>query len=133
MGRIVDIREQLARFVMVGACGTLVQYIIFWAGVSFLGISAPWASGVGYAVGSVVNYFLNYTFTFGSKQLHRTALIRYYVVVGAGWILTLGLMTLFVNVLHANVWVAQVMTTVLCMIFNFLFSRIWIYHSRKPE
>lgn len=129
----MDVREQLVRFVMVGACGTLVQYIIFWIGVSFLGVSAPLASGMGYAVGSVVNYFLNYNFTFDSKQLHRTALIRYYVVVCVGWGLTFGLMAIFVNGLYLNVWIAQILTTLLCMIFNFLFSRIWIYRSRGSK
>ena len=128
-GRTVSIRQQIVRFVMVGACGTLLQYLILWIGASWLRMPAPWASAAGYLAGSIVNYFLNYTVTFGSAVAHRSALIRYYAMVGGGWLLTLGMMALFVNALNMNKWGAQITTTLICLAFNFLLSRIWVYRS----
>lgn len=121
--------RQFLHFAAVGATGTAVQYATLWAGVHWLGISAVIASAVGYVLGSIVNYILNYFFTFDSKKSHVETASKYYSVLAVGFCLNAGLMALFVNVLDWNYWVAQVITTGIGLIWNFLGSRFWAFKS----
>ena len=123
--------RQFLRFATVGATGTAVQYLVLWAGVEWMGWNAPPSSALGYALGSVVNYLLNYFFTFGSDKSHAETAVKYYAVLGVGLALTAALMTLFVNVLDWNYWIAQFATTGLALLWHFAGSRWWAF-KRGP-
>lgn len=115
------------RFAAVGVAGTAVQYAVLWLGVSAVGIQAAWASGIGYIFGSVVNYLLNYFFTFKSDQSHRDAAPKYFGVLGVGWCINTGLMLLFTHHWEWNIWLAQILTTGIGLIWNFSGSRLWAF------
>ncbi|MEP7156180.1 MAG: GtrA family protein [Betaproteobacteria bacterium] len=122
--------QQFLRFAAVGAIGTGVQYATLWAGTHWLGISAVYASAIGYALGSIFNYALNYFFTFDSKKSHVEAAGKYYAVLAVGFSLNFVLMALFVNVLEWNYWIAQIITTGIGLMWNFLGSRFWAFKPR---
>lgn len=121
------LRRQFMHFVLVGALGTGVQYIVLWLGVEHLGLAAATASGLGYILGSVVNYLLNYFFTFSCDKSHLEAARKYYTVVGIGWLINTGLMALLVNELDWNYWLAQIVTTAIGLLWNFGGSRWWVF------
>lgn len=130
--RLVAIRQCL-RFAAVGATGTLIQYFVLWAGVEYLGQSAALASGVGYAVGSIVNYLLNYFFTFESNKSHSEAAAKYYSVVAVGWCINMVLMWALVDRWGLYYWAAQLLTTAIGFIWNFLGSKWWAFkRTVKP-
>jgi len=83
--------QQIPRFLFVGGVATAVQYVVFALGLwSDQAPAALW-SGIGYLVGSVVNYWLNRRLTFGSSQLHRHSIPRFYAMVGSACLLNAGL------------------------------------------
>jgi putative flippase GtrA len=123
----VTLSRQFLRFAAVGIAGTAVQYLTLWIGVEFLAVTAVLASAIGYVLGSVVNYFLNYFFTFESGKSHLEAASKYYAVLGVGWCINTGLMALFVTSLQWNYWFAQIVTTGIGLIWNFLGSRFWAF------
>ncbi|MBP1204392.1 putative flippase GtrA [Duganella sp. 1411] len=118
---------QFLRFAMVGASGTAVQYAVLWLGVERFGVGAAAASGAGYLLGAVVNYVLNYFFTFGSRHSHLRVASRYFSLLAVGWCLNTALMWLLVQEAHWYYWVAQVLTTGLGLLFNFAGSRWWAF------
>jgi putative flippase GtrA len=125
--------DQFLRFAAVGLCGTATQYGMLWLGVEHFGLAAAAASAIGYVFGSVVNYWLNYLFTFKSSKSHVETASKYYVVIGIGWCLNTGLMTLFVHHWHWNYWLAQVLTTGLGLLWNFGGSRWWAFRHRSGQ
>ncbi len=123
----MNLSSQFFRFTAVGATGTLVQYTMLWLGVESLGMPAAIASGVGYALGSVVNYLLNYLFTFKSAKSHTEAASRYYAVLGIGWLINTGLIWLLVQHWHQNYWLAQLLVSGIGLMWNFTGSRLWAF------
>ncbi|NNM82635.1 MAG: GtrA family protein [Burkholderiales bacterium] len=123
----MNLSSQFFRFTAVGATGTLVQYTMLWLGVESLGMPAAIASGVGYALGSVVNYLLNYLFTFKSAKSHTEAASRYYAVLGIGWFINTGLIWLLVQHWHQNYWLAQLLVSGIGLMWNFTGSRLWAF------
>jgi putative flippase GtrA len=121
------LHHQFFRFAAVGFSGTAVQYTVLWSGASVFLIPAALASAVGYAFGSIVNYFLNYIFTFKSGKSHFDAAPRYFAVLGVGFLINVGLMTLLVHYWAWNYWVAQFITTGIGLLWNFAGSRLWAF------
>jgi putative flippase GtrA len=124
-----SVPHQFSRFALVGATGTAVQYTVLWIGVNVLAQSAPASSAAGYLLGSIVNYLLNYAFTFASGKSHFEAATKYYAVMVVGFCLNTGLMEIFVRSLKLNYWVAQVITTGLGLLWNFVGSRWWAFRN----
>ena len=129
----MSLPRQFLQFAAVGLCGTAVHYATLWAGVEWLGTTAVVASATGYVLGSIVNYLLNYFFTFDSKKSHVEAASKYYAVIGVGWCINTGLMALFVNVLQLNYWLAQIITTGIGLVWNFLGSRFWAFRPSRTK
>jgi putative flippase GtrA len=119
--------RQFLRFMAVGAGGTAVQYAALWAGVRFDLAPAAIASAVGYLLGSLFNYLLNYYFTFASRKSHLEAAAKFYTLVGVGWLLNTALMGMLVHGRDWNVWLAQVFTTGVCLLWNFAGSKWWAF------
>ncbi|KKB61693.1 hypothetical protein WM40_21690 [Robbsia andropogonis] len=121
---------QFCRFAAVGLSGTAVQYLTLWIGVQGLHTTAVSASAVGYLLGSVCNYALNYLITFRATHGHFHTAPRYFALLGVGWCLNNLLMWLFAHYLGWSYWVAQVITTGIGLIYNFCGSRWWAFRPQ---
>lgn len=123
---------QFLRFAAVGAVGTLAQYAVLWLGADGLGWPATWASAAGYLLGSLVNYLLNYRYTFASNKSHLEAASKFYVIAASGWLINTSLMALLTTQLFWNHWPAQLLTTGICLLWNFAGSKLWAFRH-PPE
>jgi putative flippase GtrA len=124
-----SLSRQFLRFASVGATGTAVQYLVLWLGVETMGWPAAISSAIGYVLGSVVNYLLNYFFTFGSGKSHVEAATKYYAVLAIGLAITAALMALFVGKLGWNYWAAQIVTTGVALLWHFAGSKWWAFRT----
>lgn len=124
-----EIGNQFLRFALVGAVGTAVQYTVLFLGVEFLSIYAAVASAIGFLLGAVTNYFLNYFLTFGSRSSHLATGSRFAVLVAIGWCLNLAAMGFFAHMLGWHYFLAQVFTTLSCLLWNFSASRWWAFRE----
>jgi putative flippase GtrA len=123
---------QFLRFAAVGLSGTAVQYgTVYFSMAAGFGLlhKSPEVTGsaIGYILGSVVNYILNYFFTFGSDKSHVEAAAKYFTVLGIGWCLNLLLMSVLVEHWGWWVWYAQVVTTGIGLCWNFGGSKLWAF------
>ena len=119
-----SLHHQFLRFAAVGASGTAVQYSVLWGGVEWAGISAAAASGIGYILGSVVNYILNYFFTFKSDKGHGEAASKYFTLLGIGWCINTGLMWLLVDRLGTHPTLAVLLVVAATVPVTFALSRL---------
>lgn len=125
----MSISRQFIRFAAVGLCGTAVQYGVLQIGTEMFGTPAALASDIGYLCGAVVNYLLNYFFTFESGKSHVEAATKYFSLLGIGLCINTGLMVMLVNELGWNKWYAQILSTGIGLIYNFVGSRYWAFRE----
>lgn len=119
----------LVKFLLTGGVATLLQYAALWFGVEMLYLPAAVASGSGYLVGSVVSYIMNYYFTFDSDRSHVGTAARFYIMVGAGWLINVVVVGGLADWLELNKWVAQLSATTLALIWNYYSSSNWVFKS----
>lgn len=125
--------SKLLRFVIVGGIATLVQYFTLIGSVERWHWNAVVASSLGYFLGAIANYLLNYYFTFRSDNLHRVAATRFALIAAAGLTLNTLLMELLAEKLHLPYLLAQILATVGTLIWNYWANSKWSFGRRSPK
>ena len=123
---------QFTKFIGVGALATGIHYAILIALVEQGHTDAVTASTIGYAISGVVNYLLNYYFTFSSQEKHSLAALKFTLVAGTG--LALNSLIMYLAIVLAGIYylLGQVMATIIVLFWNYLANRYWTYKSRHP-
>jgi len=112
-------------FASVGVIGTTAHYLLLYQLVESYAVNAVTASSYGAIAGLIVNYGLNYIITFNSQQSHLRAFPKFAVIASMGFGLNMGLMTLLTAQFYYLY--AQVLTTLLVLIWNFLGNSLWTF------
>ena len=118
------------RFLVSGGIATAVHWATLW-GLIHLQVEAVLASSIGAFVGAVVNYFLQYFFTFKTKRRHKRAILAYIPAVSISWLLNLGLFYSLYGGLFSEPLVAQVVTTSIIMLVNFLLYKKVVFRAKS--
>jgi len=117
----------IAKFLGVGGIATLIQYLILMSLVEITGLLPYIASTIGYMVSAILNYFLNYYFSFGSSANHISAITKFSVVASIGLLINATVVYISSEILYTNYIIAQVLATCIVTISNFLLLKNWAY------
>ena len=125
-------RYSIPAYIGAGGIATGCHYLTTIAAVELLGVRPVVASALGFSVGALVKYCLNYFVAFRSGERHAVAVPRFVVMLA----LLLGLNTAIFALLNEGMglhyMVAQVLTTVLLIPPGYLLSRLWVFRSAAP-
>ena len=119
--------RRFVRFILVGGATTACQYIVLTLLVELLHVKADVASSVGYGVGAAVSYVLNRFWTFKSDLSHAQSLPRFIVMIGIGLLLSFAMMHALVDFAGIYYLLAQVLTTGMVMLSNYLLAASWVF------
>jgi putative flippase GtrA len=111
----------------VGAIGTAAQYLVLIMLVEMTGAYVVAASTAGALLGVVVNYVLNYRYTFASRRPHRTALPRFLLVAGAGVLLNAAVVAALLATVPLHYLAVQVVATGIVLVAGFVANRRWTF------
>lgn len=115
------------KFLGVGGISTAFQYVLLYLFVEHARISSVNAAVIAYLLSSVFNYIANYYVTFESPNSHRTAAIKFAFCVSIGLMLTGLLMFLISEKLKVHYFIAQILTTIFVILWNFISQKIWVF------
>ena len=120
----------ILRFLVSGGIATAVHWATLW-GLINLQVEAVLASSIGAFVGAIVNYFLQYFFAFKTKRRHKQALLAYAPAVLVSWLLNLALFYSLYGEVFSDPLVAQVVTTGVVMVVNFLLYKKVVFRAKS--
>ena len=119
--------NQFARFCLVGSMGTAVHYSALVAIVHFRG-KPMIGSIVGFVLGAMVNYVLNYHYTFKSVQRYPVTLAKFFTTACAGLVLNTLVMGLLTGLLDMHYFLSQLLATAGVVLWNFTVNLRWTFH-----
>lgn len=119
------------RFAGVGVVGTVAHYLVLLAAVELLGLRPITGSSLGFTVGALVNYALNYRYTFQSERRHRDALPRFYLVAVAGFVINGIVMMVLAERLDLHYLFAQVVATGVVLVWGFGANSLWTFRKGR--
>lgn len=123
--------RQFSAFFGVGLIAAVVHYSVLIGGVEFFAMRAVPATLAGYVFGGIVSYILNRRHTYRSDRPHDEAGWRFAVVAGVGFVLTYGLMTLYVDFWKLPYLPAQVVTTGIVLVWSFFAHKYWSFGETR--
>jgi putative flippase GtrA len=124
------IPRQFLLFAAIGAVGTAAHYAVLIALVHSQTAGPKAATSFGFAVGALVNYMLNYRFTFNSDKPHSDTLPKFLAVAASGAGLNYAVMWLGIEALHIHYLAAQIAATALILMWNYWVNRVWTFAGR---
>lgn len=125
--------RQFFVFAGVGAIGTLGHYLTLIVLVEIAAMQPVLASTAGFVVGALINYVLNYRYTFNSSKPHRQALLQFFIVAIIGAVLNSLIMYIGTVTLTLNYLLAQIIATGLVLIQNFILNKTWTFASHHSQ
>ncbi len=127
------LRTQFLLFAGVGIIGTAAHYSMLVALVQLAKTDAVISSTLGFVVGACVNYSLNYLFTFNSSKRHLEALPKFFTIASLGMLANAAIMTGLVYQVGVHYLFAQIVATLVVLVWNFAGSKIWVFKEKRSE
>jgi putative flippase GtrA len=121
---------RLPTFALVGAAATALQYLGLYLLVELAGSNPVLASAAGFVISAVVNYLLNYRFTFRSSAPHGPALMRFMTVATVGLVMNSAAMHALVSA-GVQYLIAQMIATGIVLLCNFAAHAIWTFGGSR--
>lgn len=118
---------QFLMFAGVGAIGTIGHYTTLIVLVQFWAVDPVFASSFGFVVGAIINYILNYHFTFQSDKRHREALTKFLIVATIGAGINGFIMYIGVENTRINYLIVQIFATLVVLLWNFVVNKLWTF------
>ena len=125
--------RQFTGFAGIGAIGTAGHYVTLIGLVQLAGFDPLPASALGFAVGALINYTLNYKYLFRSQKRHRESMSKFFVVALAGLGLNSIVVTFGIDAAHLNYLVAQLAATAVVLVWNFSINKIWTFSGPSKK
>ena len=119
--------RQFGVFVLVGVVAAVGHYGALIILASGLGADPVLASAIGFVLGGLISYALNYHVTFRADRHHAVAMPMFFTVAGIGFVLNGAAMALLTKAIGLHYLPAQVLTTGLLMIWHFAANRLWTF------
>ena len=129
--------RQLFKFGLVGILNTVVGTMVMFFAYNVLNMGYWFSSAMNYIVGSILSYFLNKYFTFGSKKRSKKEVIRFLVNIALCYLLAYGiarpLIRAILSFAEKTVQDNVAMLAGMCLFvgFNYLGQRFLVFKEEK--
>ncbi len=124
--------QQIKKFIIGGGSATLLHYSTM-ALLIFIGIKPLYATTIGAFFGAVLNYILQYHYTFESDKSHLHAIISYSISVSFGFFANSLLFALLYDKIQINLIVSQLITTAIITIFNYIIYKHIVFKPKESH
>lgn len=123
--------KHLSRFSMVGVANTLIDFLVFTAFHSLIGVNYVVSQALGYSFGVTNSFIFNKKWTFQDKNANKKTfyeLLQFIVVNVTSLAFTLVFMGLLVKNFGMNVYISKIIVTIIAQIINFLAYKLWVFN-----
>jgi putative flippase GtrA len=114
-------------YVGSGGIATASHYAVTVVAVEFLSVPPVVATSIGFIVGAIVKYWLNYAVAFQSRARHIGAIARFAIFVAALLALNTVIFELLHGMLGLHYLVAQALSTLGLIPPGYFINRHWVF------
>ena len=112
--------QRLLKYSLVGVTTFLFDLSLLWILTDFIHLNYLLAAFIAFFVAVSINYFVSRHKVFKSSERGlREGYLYFLLIVSAGVLIMLGLMYVFVSLLHLNILIARTIVAGFVGLFNF--------------
>lgn len=122
-------------YLFFGGLATVVNFVSFYIALQLFELSMPVSNTISWICSVLFAFFTNKIWVFHSKSPSFLHLIIefgkfiFYRVVSYG--MDMGAMLLMIQVMHVNDYVAKIITQVIVVLANYIFSKLFIFKETE--
>ncbi len=117
---------QIKKFIISGGSATFA-HISVMAFLVWVGLDPLLSTSVGVIVGAVVNYILQYYYTFDSDAEHKNSVKNYLISVSLSFVSNAIVFAIVHNMFHIDVISAQLITSALVAVQNYIIYKKFVF------
>ncbi|WP_129715496.1 GtrA family protein [Pedobacter sp. SYP-B3415] len=119
LDRFYHFCHTLLRYIIVGSSGVLIDFSCTWLLKTVFDSPALIASGLGFIIAAVTNFFVNSKWTFQEKAISRGKFYAFFLISLSGLLLSSGTILLLLAVLPFDLYICKLITLVVVFLWNF--------------
>jgi len=114
------------KFIISGGSAT-ISHLSVMAFLVWLDVNPLISTSVGAIVGAVINYILQYYYTFDSDTKHKKSIRNYIITVCLSFVSNFIIFGAFHNFLHVSVIISQLFTSGIVAIQNYIIYKKFVF------
>lgn len=119
-------KKQFIKYAISGTINTSITLIVYNILIR-LGVNYMISNGIGYFLGIVNGFMLNKLWVFKSHKRVYVLFAKFIIVNTMSLLFSTGLLFLLVHYLYFNKIFAQLITTMITGIINYILNRLWTF------
>ncbi len=129
--------REIINYLIFGVLTTIVNFVLYTIFVTIFHIDYMISTIVAQIVAIIFAYVTNKLFVFQSKNLTKKELtqeiISFFTCRGISLLLDMGFMYLFVDIFHLNEVIMKLVSNILIIIANYVFSKLFIFKRGETK
>lgn len=130
--------KEIINYLVFGVLATVVNFVSYYIFARIIGIDEVISSGLSWFASVLFAYITNKLFVFDSKTVTKKELIKecisfFLARVLSGILCDVGTFAVMVKVFKINDIIAKVVTQVMVVIVNYIFSKFIIFKNNKKD
>ena len=119
---------QFIRYNLVGIVNTIAGFSIIFL-LMFVGVGATASNAIGYAIGSILSFYLNSRYTFKSTQTNKSQMVKFFAILGVSYILNF--ITLQYLLGFSNPYIAQIGSAIVYTVSSFIMVKFIVFKDSE--
>ena len=126
--------KEVINYLIFGVLATIVNFVSYYISARIFNIDEVVSSGISWFLSVLFAYITNRIFVFesrksGVKEIIKEMVSFFLARVLSGILCDVGTFALMVKVLHINDFFAKVVTQVMVVVVNYVFSKVFIFRK----
>ena len=123
--------KQFSRFLVVGMFNTVLGYCIIFACMFIFRMAPEVSNAIGYAVGLVVSYLLNKSYTFKTKSTRQGEFARFLAVFAVAYGLNFITLLFLVHRIEMHQGLSQVLAGIVYVFVSYLLNKYFVFKTLR--
>ncbi len=130
--------KEVINYLVFGGLSTVVNFASYYIAAYLFGIDEVISSGISWFCAVLFAYITNKIFVFSSKTENKRGIIKEIVSffgfrIISGALCDVGTFALMINVLGINDIIAKVVTQIMVILLNYIFSKFIIFRKKTVK
>lgn len=128
--------KEIINYLVFGGLTTVVNFVTYYITARIIGIEEVTSSGISWFCSVLFAYITNKLFVFESKSNSKKEffkeMISFFLArIASGILCDVGTFALMVKVFNVNDIIAKIVTQIMVVIVNYVFSKLIIFKKKK--
>ena len=120
---------EIISYLFFGGCTTLLNFLVFYL-LCKIGVNTYISNGISWIISVLFAFIVNKKYVFHSSNQYKKELISFFGFRIVSLLFDMGILYLLVDVILFNKWWAKLITNIIVILLNYVFSKVFVFKNK---